>query len=348
MDILINAGYEVRFVGGCVRDCLAGQTVGDIDLATTATPEQVVEVFDTANIRCVPTGIDHGTVTVIVEEKTFEITTLRRDIKTDGRHAEVVFSTDWREDAARRDFTINALSVDQDGTLYDYFDGVQDLNAGIVRFIGDPDQRIQEDYLRILRFFRFSARFSKQGVYDQSGLEACVRHKEELKKLSVERLQSEFFKMIDQVNDGSIFEEISELNIFEINNLSCVFNLKYQCKKTAFFYFGFVKNGQSVTVVQKQWKLSNAMARTMKLFVKADQLLQNGYTQYQAAYYTDQKVVHDLFIARGQDVGNILGWQKPSCPITAQTLMDQGYTPGPELGQKLKDLEREWVENDLT
>ena len=154
-----TAGGQVRVVGGCVRDALAGRPLGDIDLATTLPPEAVMATAQAAGLKAIPTGIEHGTVTVVCERQPFEITTLRRDVKTDGRHAEVAFTTDWREDAARRDFTINALSCTLEGEVFDYFGGVDDLRAGRVRFVGNPLHRIKEDVLRILRFFRFQAYF---------------------------------------------------------------------------------------------------------------------------------------------------------------------------------------------
>lgn len=148
---------EARIAGGAVRDTLAGRPVADIDLATPRPPDRVMAALNAAGIRTVPTGLAHGTVTAVAGGRGFEITTLRRDVETDGRHAVVAFTDDWRQDAARRDFTLNALSMTPDGAVYDYFGGIADLRAGVVRFVGDPAQRIAEDYLRILRFFRFLA-----------------------------------------------------------------------------------------------------------------------------------------------------------------------------------------------
>ena len=162
---------EARVVGGAVRDTLAGRLVTEIDLATPREPDQVVHALQAAGIRTVPTGLEHGTVTAVVDGRGFEITTLRRDVETDGRHATVAFTDDWRADAARRDFSINALSMTRDGAVFDYFDGVADLRAGRVRFVGDPATRIAEDYLRILRFFRFFSRYAT-GAADHAALSA--------------------------------------------------------------------------------------------------------------------------------------------------------------------------------
>jgi len=179
-----------RLVGGVVRDCLAGVPMGDIDIATPATPEQVIEFLTAAHLRAVPTGLAHGTVTAVSKSRGFEITTLRRDLHTDGRHAVVEFCDDWQIDAARRDFTINAMSADFAGQVYDYFGGVEDLAAGRVRFVGNPRDRIAEDYLRILRFFRFFARFGRTPP-DAESMAALNEGAPNLTSLSVERIWHE-------------------------------------------------------------------------------------------------------------------------------------------------------------
>jgi poly(A) polymerase len=172
LDALEGAGAEVRFIGGCVRDALLDRPVNDVDLATDALPEAVVAGLEAAGIKAVPTGLQHGTITAVSSHRPFEITTLRHDVETDGRHATVAFTDDWEADAARRDFTINALSLSRDGTLHDPFGGEQDLRDGIVRFVGDPRQRIEEDVLRLLRFFRFHAHYAA-GDFDGPSLAAC-------------------------------------------------------------------------------------------------------------------------------------------------------------------------------
>jgi poly(A) polymerase len=186
---------EARVIGGAVRDTLTRRDVAEIDLATPRTPEQVTEVLQAAGIRAVPTGIGHGTVTAVVDGRGFEVTTLRRDVETDGRHAVVAFTDDWRADAARRDFTINAMSLTRTGEVFDYFGGVSDLHAGILRFVGDPATRIAEDYLRILRFFRFFARYGR-GTADPAALAAIRGGLPGLARLSVERVWSELARML--------------------------------------------------------------------------------------------------------------------------------------------------------
>ncbi|MDQ4087719.1 MAG: CCA tRNA nucleotidyltransferase, partial [Pseudomonadota bacterium] len=196
LRVLGADGRKTRFVGGCVRDTLLGLEVSDIDLATQLRPDEVMARLGAARIKAVPTGIAHGTVTAVIAGRPVEVTTLRRDVATDGRRATIAFTDDWREDAARRDFTINALSADPgDGQIFDYFDGVADLEARRVRFIGDPLVRIAEDHLRILRFFRFHARFGT-GPPDPQALEACSSRANDLMALSRERIADELLKLL--------------------------------------------------------------------------------------------------------------------------------------------------------
>jgi len=186
---------EARIVGGAVRDALAGPPVVDVDLATPRHPEAVAAALSAAGIRSLPTGLDHGTITALADGKSFEVTTLRRDEATDGRHATVAFTTDWREDAARRDFTINAMSMTPDGGVHDYFGGRADLAAGRVRFVGEPGQRIAEDFLRILRFLRFHARYGR-GEPDGVALAAIAAGVPGLARLSAERVWSELRRIL--------------------------------------------------------------------------------------------------------------------------------------------------------
>ncbi|MFP5076736.1 CCA tRNA nucleotidyltransferase [Rhizobium sp. YIM 134829] len=193
---LLNAeGGEVRVVGGAVRNALMGRDVTEVDLATTLRPEEVVARAEAVGIKTVPTGIAHGTVTLVIEGEPFEVTTLRRDVSTNGRHAEVAFGTDWQVDAQRRDLTINALYADAEGTVIDLVDGMKDLERHVVRFIGEASERVAEDYLRILRFFRFFAWYG-EGRPDADGLRASARAKDKLSTLSAERIWSELRKLL--------------------------------------------------------------------------------------------------------------------------------------------------------
>ncbi len=193
LAVLSSGGEGARVVGGAVRNTLLGQRVGDLDIATTCLPNETSRRAEEAGFKVVPTGIEHGTVTVIANEQPYEVTTLRADVETDGRHAEVAFGRDWRVDAERRDFTINALYVEADGTIIDLVGGLADIESRTLRFIGDPEQRIREDYLRILRFFRFFAWYGK-GRPESEGLKACARLKDGLARLSAERVWSELKK----------------------------------------------------------------------------------------------------------------------------------------------------------
>lgn len=212
MAALSSGGISARFVGGCVRDAILGLKPADIDIATPEEPQTVIHRLQAAKLKAVPTGIDHGTVTAVVPPSVFQITTLRRDVSTDGRHAVVSFGTDWAEDARRRDFTINALYADADGQLYDFVGGRADLAAGIVRFIGTPAERVAEDYLRVLRFFRFHARFAR-GAPDTASLAACSAAAGRLDRLSGERIRDELLKILALPNVAEALALMQESGI---------------------------------------------------------------------------------------------------------------------------------------
>lgn len=198
-DALKSAGAQVRFVGGCVRDSLIGRRVNDVDIATDAEPSRVIELMQEAGFRTIPLGLDHGTVMVVVDGESFEITTLRRDIETDGRRATVEFTDDWEADAARRDLTFNALSLDADGTIHDPFGGAADVKAGRVRFVGDAATRIKEDYLRLLRYYRFYAHYGRPPS-DPDARAACRALATGIERLSGERIRAELLKLLAASN----------------------------------------------------------------------------------------------------------------------------------------------------
>ncbi|MBW8726164.1 MAG: CCA tRNA nucleotidyltransferase [Inquilinus limosus] len=213
---VINAlsipGFDPRFVGGCVRNALLGRDAADVDIATPLKPEAVMVALHNAGLGVIPTGLQHGTVTARSHGRSFEITTLRVDVETDGRHAIVEFTADWRADAARRDFTMNALSADPEGAVHDYFGGVADALAGRVRFVGDPAQRIAEDALRILRFFRFHAHYG-QGELDPAALAACAAAVDRLDRLSGERVQAELLKLLAAPDPVPVWRAMVEAGI---------------------------------------------------------------------------------------------------------------------------------------
>ena len=214
LELLNGDGEETRIVGGAVRNSLLGLPTGDVDLATTALPAKVIARAKAAGFKPVPTGIEHGTVTVVVRGRPFEVTTLRQDIATDGRRATVRFGLDFDEDARRRDFTVNALSVSADRTLHDPVGGLPDLNARRIRFIGDPRERIREDYLRILRFFRFHAAYG-EGPLDRAGRDAAIAEREGLAVLSAERIRAELMKLVLARRAGEVAQEISDAGFFQ-------------------------------------------------------------------------------------------------------------------------------------
>lgn len=193
--ILLKNGYEMMLVGGCVRDYLLNKPINDYDLATKYTPQELIKILEQNKIKYLTTGINFGTITVLLNDKKFEITTLRKDIKTDGRHAVVEFADDYINDAKRRDFTFNALYMDYKGKVFDYFNGIQDLKDGNIKFIGNAEERVLEDNLRILRFFRFYNLYCI--TMDYEGLKACIKYKNEINNLSKERVREEFFKILD-------------------------------------------------------------------------------------------------------------------------------------------------------
>ena len=211
-DIMTAGGASIRFVGGCVRDAVLGRAVTDIDLATDAEPARVIELLGERNIRALPTGVEHGTITAILDQRQFQITTLRQDIETDGRRAEVRYTKDWSVDAARRDFTMNSMSADPDGTIYDYVDGLTDLRAGRVRFIGEAEERIAEDYLRILRFFRFHATYGLTAP-DAQALQACRDASNQIEKLSGERVWQELSRILVIAEPVQVFALMEEAGI---------------------------------------------------------------------------------------------------------------------------------------
>ena len=214
LDAFAAAGVEVRFIGGCVRDAMLKRPIRDIDIASPEPPEKVMALLLKAGIKVVPTGIDHGTVTAVVEKMLFEITTLRIDVETDGRRAKVAFTDDWIADAARRDFTINAMSCAANGDVYDYFKGLEDLGQGTIRFVGNARERIDEDVLRLLRFFRFFALFGRPPP-DKDALAACREKASGIRLLSGERVRVEIFRTLMATDPADVFQLMRDNGILE-------------------------------------------------------------------------------------------------------------------------------------
>ncbi len=344
---------KVRLVGGVVRDTLAGVATKDIDLATPLAPEVVMAALKTAGLKAVPTGLAHGTVTAVAEGRPFEITTLRRDVATDGRHAEVAFTDDWQEDAARRDFTINALYADPvTGEVFDYFGGVADLNAGIVRFIGEPLQRIAEDHLRILRFFRFHARFGGGGP-DAASLSACQARANDLMALSRERIAMELLALLALPNPAPTLALMIESGIFtpvlpEVTDAAPVARLVVREAEAGIAPDALRRLCALIAPdpivaedIANRLKLSNAQRKRM--IAVAGRADEDAKDPRALAYWHGVEVAVDRLLLRSGDAKPLLGWTPPRFPITGGAIVARGVQAGPEVARILQAAERQWV-----
>ncbi len=344
------AGGHARYVGGAVRDTLLGLDVADIDLATPFVPDEVVRRLEAAGIRAVPTGIAHGTVTAVSEGTVIEVTTLRRDVATDGRHAVVAFADDWREDAARRDFTINALYADPvSGAVHDYFGGLDDLAARRVRFIGDPHRRIAEDHLRILRFFRFHARFGE--TIDPEGLAACVDRANDLMALSRERVAAELLKLlvapkaivvVRLMHDSGIFRPVlPEIDRDGVAQLAALAERERaaQVAPDPIRRLAALLPPAAAEGVGARLKLSNADRRRL---VQASAGVGDEGARA-LGYRVGVASALDRLLLAGVDAAPIAEWTPPALPIGGGALVARGLTRGPEVARVLKRVEDRWV-----
>ena len=343
---------EARVVGGAVRDFLAGLPIADIDLATPRLPDEVIAVLRASELRSVPTGISHGTITVVVEGEPFEITTLRRDIETDGRHATVAYTDDWKADAERRDFTFNAMSLDRSGCLYDYFGGLRDLNEGKVRFVGDATTRISEDYLRILRFFRFFARFGIE-VPTHETLAALERGIIGLQKISRERIGWEVRKILwadDPRAAISLMDRTLILDqIFPGPTRLSRFNrvAASDAPPDHLLRLSAITDASSYELAQR-FKLS-------RLEQEVIEALRSSLPKGSSA---SERILRWLFLYPNPEVFLMWTWlndepdlrlhmvkaglQAPVFPILGRDLLSLGWQPGRELGRQLASLRRDW------
>lgn len=374
--VMAALGAGARFVGGAVRNTLMGEPVSDIDIACVETPEKAKLLLEAKGIKVVLTGIEHGTITAVMPTRHYEITTLRVDVATDGRHADVAFTGDWLEDAKRRDFTVNALYADADGTLHDPLGmGVADLEARRVRFIGEADKRIAEDYLRILRFFRFHARYGK-GEMDAAGLKACADAREGLKQLSGERVSAELLKILGADNAVPALRQMAAAGILPI--------VLPEASKLERFE-------NLVEVEVNQLFTSDALLRLASLLdldkagveaLAARLRLSNKERARITAMLTDQtKIVAYLSIREVRKALYLIGvecfkdrvmlgwgadrkghntfqwramlamadsWQKPVFPLTGQMIKTAGVPEGPEIGRVAREVEEWWIDADFT
>ena len=359
MAVLDGQGRRTRAVGGVVRDTLLAIERGptDLDLATELVPAEVVQRAEKAGFAAYPTGIEHGTVTIKAGRLLAEVTTLREDIRTDGRHAVVRFGTDWHRDASRRDFTLNALYAELDGQIFDPLSGLSDCLAGRVRFIGDPDQRIAEDRLRVFRFFRFCASHGGQH-FDPAGLAACTRAAGTLSLLSAERVGGEMLRMLALPQVAATLAKMHDAGILMLRadmlpalaryeHLAAVPRVEARLALLTF--------DEETEAVQARWRLSNALVRSMGEIQQAARLcLEQRFKE--AAFHFGGSLPDGLAVA-----GAMADWPKvllkerlagirpvPPFPLRGADLISHGSRPGPSLGAEFRRLQQLWIESNFT
>ena len=383
LSALTADGGEVRFVGGCVRDSVLNRPVKDIDLATPYTPDKVMALLTARGIAVIPTGIEHGTVTAVIGDRHFEITTLRRDVETDGRHARVAFTHSWREDAARRDFTINTLSADGAGRIWDPFDGLADLGGRRVRFVGDAETRIEEDVLRILRFFRFNAHYGL-GAPDPVGLSACRKLAHRLTELSAERVAAEILKLLAATDPAPVVTLMLAEGIFapiipEIEHpdrLKILVWLESRALIRPHMEPDIIRRLTSLLpadraaaiAVGKRLHLSGAQtkrlgdiaagwpratpdldARELRRLLHrlGPPLMRDRVLLAWADRRRIKTVLSSAQTARWVAMLDVIDhWQPVEFPIRGQDVLDLGCPPGPAVGDLLDRVEIWWEEND--
>lgn len=367
MDALEAAGGEGRFVGGCVRDALIGRPVADIDIATPMTPQAVVEAVTRVGLKAVPTGIEHGTVTVISSGRPYEVTTLRRDVTTDGRRATVAFTEDWAEDAARRDFRLNALYADRTAAVFDPTgEGVADAEAGRIVFVGEPERRIREDYLRILRFFRFRAWFGR-GEPDGAALAACGALKDGIGQLSAERISAELIKLLSAPDPRAAVHLMADTGVlFEVlpwAGDASMFLPMIGISADPMLRLSSLLPGDPEVVREAAEKLRLSNAQKARLIEalpdEVEVTPRMGEREARAALYRlGRQAFRDrLMRSWAADTGQAEaarallaladGWTRPDFPITGADLKAAGMSPSPAMGRILSELEAWWVAEDF-
>ena len=366
---------NVRFVGGCVRKALSGEEIDDIDLATLLEPQEVKKRLEKKEIKVFDSGISHGTVTAIINKKKIEITTLRKDISTDGRHANVKFTLDWKEDSSRRDFTINSIYADLEGRIFDPQNGVYDLQNGIVKFIGSPDERIQEDYLRILRYLRFFSFYSKID-HDQEIISSIKRNINGLNKISNERIFNELNKILTLKNNYKIFSNSRSkeiiLNIFPqfkcYERLKVINNLDQKTKdmydNELILALLIVDETKDYEYFCHKYKASNNIKDRLKnIAINYENIKSKKFFSEEkikkSVYLLGKQSVIDLLLfsicvnkkLKAIDFENLLQYVKickiPKFPISGDYLKKHGFDEGKILGKKLELLKQEWLNNNF-
>ncbi len=372
-DIFSENNDSIRLVGGCVRDLLLGIEVNDFDFATKLLPNKILEILKESGVKAIPTGIEFGTITAVIDKKNFEITTLRKESEADGRYFKAEFIDNYFFDASRRDFTINALYLDKKGIVYDYFDGILDIKNKKVRFIGNAEERIMEDYLRILRFFRFSCRYANE--LDEVGFLACVNQKENLTKLSRERIRAEFIKLILVRKKSSVIETLKKMQQQQIikNLFSCEIDLDKLKKiveieeklgillslkiKIAALFLNKVSDWElffqelSATNIEKRYfQLLKSLSKTVH---KLDQkylkkLLVFNQKELILDYYILQSIEQKQAIEEVKiNISFIENFELPKFPLDGEDIKNIGYL-GEEVGRAIYKSKKAWIESDFS
>jgi poly(A) polymerase len=358
------AGITARFVGGCVRNAVLDRPIDDLDLAVDKPPETVMRALEAAKIKVVPTGLKHGTVTAIADSRVFELTTLRRDVETDGRRAVVAFTDDWLEDAGRRDFTFNALYADRDGTLYDPFNGRADLAAGRVRFIGDADTRIAEDRLRVLRFFRFHAWYGRPPL-DGAGYQACARNAATLVGLSGERVRKELLRTLAAPGAADAVDAMREAGVLDhwlpeyagstrLRALMAREDEADGLRRLA----AILPADAGAVAIGKRLKLSTQETLRLEVMLAREPAIDiaGGPRAWRAGIYRLGNGLYAdrllLAIDRPGDWRAALalarGWTPPELPVSGGDALKLGLKPGPKVGTLIDAVERWWIAGDFT
>ena len=363
--MILHAGGQVRFIGGCVRDILLDRSVTDIDLATNLLPDAVQAILEKHHIHYFTIGKEFGTITAIVNSEQIEITTLRQDLNCDGRYAQVKFTDDWHKDAQRRDFTVNALSADIDGKIYDYFDGLNDLKQYKIRFIGNAEERIQEDYLRILRFFRFSAYFAR--TLDEEGLKAASKYAEKLKDISSTRIRSELNKIftaehglaiIKLMDKQQILSQIIAYDSLAIEHLDRFYNLAKQFNYTMFINTGLIVFAillRGSEMVDLSFTKQEQKILYQLVTSKITQWDYKSLKQYYCAYKQLFKEVILINLAEQQKIDYLLtsnleklfSLSIQALPIKGGDLLQLGVAPGRDLGKLLIVADQIWYDQEF-
>ncbi len=354
--IIAEVGGEARVAGGAVRNALLKEKVSEVDIATTLSPERVMAACRAAGLSVHPTGIDHGTVTVVSDHQPYEVTTLRHDVETDGRRAKVKFTDDWQADAMRRDFTMNAMYCDARGNIYDFTGGYRDISRKRISFVGSPAKRIEEDYLRILRFFRFHARYGR-GAPDKAGLAACIRHRKGLDGLSAERVRQEMFKLLAAAGAVPTLKMMAKHGILS-RLLPHTEEWRVISRLPPDPVLRLSVLAREPRAIQERWRLSNEDARRIEAitgFMAPSPSLrpqEQRIILYQIGPGTWRDLVHVAW-ARSKAPMDDPAWRRllrlpdrwdlPELPVSGRDLIEAGMKPGPEMGLALRRMEDWWV-----